>query len=85
MNNDERNPQNYRVFKDYPIKEDNALTQVPVLEIWPNFRAEGWKEYYAFYYDLEFLGSSNPLDRTFQVNLPGAKEPHIFQDGKGSY
>ncbi len=85
MNNDERNPQNYRVFKDYPIKEDNALTQVPVLEIWPNFRAQGWKEYYAFYYDLEFLGSSNPLDRTFQVNLPGAKEPHIFQDGKGSY
>ncbi|MEG3436430.1 hypothetical protein V0288_04800 [Pannus brasiliensis CCIBt3594] len=85
IKNDERNPENFRIFKDYPIKEENALTQVPVLEIWPNFRTESWKEYYAFYYDLDVLASANPADKTFQISLPEAKEPHIFQEGKGSY
>ncbi len=85
MKNDEKNPQNYRISKDYPIKEENALTVVPVLQIWPNFRAEGWQEYYAFYYDQEVFTSSKPDDKTFQVSLPEAKEPYIFQDGKGSY
>ncbi|PSB04279.1 hypothetical protein [Merismopedia glauca] len=71
--------QNYRIFKDYQIKEENALPEVPVLEIWPHFRAEGWRSYYAFYYDAEFG------DETFQVNLPSAREPHLFKDGRGSY
>ncbi|MDJ0729423.1 MAG: hypothetical protein QNJ33_05450 [Crocosphaera sp.] len=85
MKNEERNPQNYRISKDYPLKEENGLTQVPVLEVWPNFQAVGWKEYYAFYYDMNFLASTNPNDQTFQVTLPGAKEPHKFQEGQGSY
>lgn len=85
MKNEEKNPQNYRISKDYVIKQENALTQVPVLQIWPNFRAEGWKEYYAFYYDQEVFTSSQPEDKTFQVELPEAKEPHKFQDGKGLY
>ncbi|MGK7874382.1 MAG: hypothetical protein AB4426_14035 [Xenococcaceae cyanobacterium] len=72
-------PQNYHIFKDYPLKEYNALTEVPVLEVWPHFQAEGWKEYYAFYYDAEYG------DQTFQVSFPEAKDPHIFQDGRGSY
>ncbi|MDJ0662347.1 MAG: hypothetical protein QNJ42_23100 [Crocosphaera sp.] len=85
MNNDENNPQNYRIYKDYPLKEENGLTQIPVLEVWPNFQSTQWKEYYAFYYDMNFLASPNPNDRTFQVMLPGAKEPHKFKDGQGSY
>ncbi|MBD2199429.1 hypothetical protein H6G08_27725 [Calothrix anomala FACHB-343] len=70
---------NYRIFKDYLLKKDNALADVPVLEIWPNFRAEGWKSYYVFYYD-----GKNEND-TFQVHIPEAKLTHIFQDGRGSY
>jgi hypothetical protein len=79
LKNDDRQPQNYRIYKDYPIKEENALAEVPVLEVWPRFRAEGWKEYYAFYYDGEYG------EETFQISLPEAKEPHIFQEGRGSY
>ncbi|MDJ0581745.1 hypothetical protein [Crocosphaera sp.] len=85
MNNDERNPQNYCIYKDYKLKEENGLTEIPVLEVWPNLQAPGWKEYYAFYYDKDFLASNNPDDRTFQVTLPGAKEPHKFKEGQGSY
>ncbi|WP_373528724.1 hypothetical protein, partial [Nostoc sp.] len=77
--NDDNSPTNYRISKDYPLKEDNALAEVPVLEVWPNFRAEGWKSYYAFYYDGE------NENETFQVHLPEAKLPHSFKDGRGSY
>ncbi|MDZ8024842.1 MAG: hypothetical protein RMX65_031360 [Nostoc sp. DedQUE01] len=79
VKNNDKQPQNYRIYKDYPLKEENALREVPVLEVWPHFRVEGWKEYYAFYYDGEFG------EETFQVSLPDAQEPHIFQDGLGSY
>ncbi|GGA21580.1 hypothetical protein [Okeania sp. KiyG1] len=79
MKDDPRQPQNYKISKDYPIKEENALPEIPVLEIWPNFRAEGWRSYYAFYYDAEFG------DDTFQVYIPKAKEPHIFEDKGGTY
>ena len=76
---DGKPPTNYRIYKDYPIKEENALPEVPVLEVWPNFRTQGWQEYYVFYYDAEYG------DETFQVNLPEAKEPKIFQEGRGAY
>ncbi|VXD10298.1 conserved hypothetical protein [Planktothrix serta PCC 8927] len=79
LKNDDKQPQNYRIFKDYPIQEENALTEVPVLELWPNFRAENWKEYYAFYYDVE------NGEETFQVSFPEAQNPHLFQDRRGNY
>ena len=79
MKDDPRQPKNYRVSKDYPIKEENALPEVPVLEVWPNFQAEGWRSYYAFYYDAEHG------EGTFQVYLPEAKEHHPFVDGRGAY
>jgi hypothetical protein len=72
-------PTNFRLQKDYFIKEENALAEVPVLEVWPNFRSEGWKSYHAFYYDGEH-GKD-----TFQVFLPEAKQPYDFEDGRGSY
>ena len=73
-------PQNYRLYKDYPLKEENALADgVPILEVWPHFQAEGWQEYYGFYYDAG-LGED-----TFHVSFPQAKEPHVFQQGRGNY
>jgi hypothetical protein len=72
-------PQNYRIFKDYPIKEENAISEVPVLEIWPNFVAQGWHSYYGFYYDSEYG------EDTFGVNFPNSQDPHPFKDGRGSY
>ncbi|WGV28560.1 hypothetical protein [Halotia branconii] len=72
-------PHNSCFIKDYEIKEENALREVPVLEVWPNFRVEGWKEYYFFYCDSEFG------EETFQVSLPDIQEVHVFQYGLGSY
>ena len=72
--------QNYRVYRDYLLKEENALADgVPILEVWPNFQADGWQEYYGFYYDAG-LGED-----TFSVSFPQAKEPHVFQQGRGNY
>ena len=79
LKDDPRQPKNYQIYKNYPIKEENALPEVPILEIWPNFRAEGWHSYYAFYYDGEFG------EDTFQVYLPEAKERHPFVDGRGAF
>jgi hypothetical protein len=76
---DEAQPQNYRVFKDYLIKEENALPEVPVLEVWPHLKAKDWHEYYAFFYDGEYG------EQTFQVYFPNATRPHLFQEGRGAY
>jgi len=72
-------PKNYRIFKDYPIEETRALKEVPVLEVWPQFRAENWQEYYGFYYDAEYG------EDTFQVSFPNAQTPHIFKENRGTY
>jgi hypothetical protein len=72
-------PQNFFLSKDYPLLEENIIYEVPVLEVWPDFRAEGWKEYYGFYYDAEYG------EETFQVSFPSAKEVHSFKERKGSY
>jgi len=72
-------PQNFYLIKEYPLLEENLIYEVPVLEIWPDFRAEGWREYYGFYYDAEHE------EETFQVSFPNAKDPHVFKEGKGIY
>ncbi len=66
----------YRMAKTYPLKKENAIAEVPVLELWPNFRSETWKEYYAFYYD--------PNLETFQIQFAQAQETHSFK-GVGSF
>ncbi|MEY3331824.1 MAG: hypothetical protein RLZZ176_124 [Cyanobacteriota bacterium] len=74
-------PQNFFLTKDYPLLEENIIYEVPVLEVWPDFRAEGWKEYYGFYYDAEYG------EETFQVSFPTAtaNNIHTFKEGKGLY
>lgn len=71
--------ENYRIFKEYALKEENALPEVPILELWPNFKAQGWKEYYTFYYDGDWG------EETFQIAVPNAENPYNFKDGKGIY
>ncbi len=70
-------PKNYRIFKDYPLNEANALTDLPVIEVWPNFKAANWREYYAFYY------SSKLEDGAFQITWSGARDTYSFK-GVGS-
>ena len=65
----------YRMVKAYPLKKENAIAQIPVVELWPNFRSETWKEYYAFSYD--------PSLETFQIHFANAKINHSFK-GIGS-
>lgn len=67
------------LFKDYTIQAENLIPEVPVLEVWPNFQAEGWKEYYGFCYDAEYG------EETFQVCFPNVEEIKQFQEGRGSY
>ncbi|WP_254172907.1 tubulin-like doman-containing protein [Planktothrix pseudagardhii] len=67
----------YEITKNYPIKKDNILTAIPTLEIWPNFQAEGWSEYYGFYAD------TSPQGKTFRVKFPhppNAKDIRTIQD-----
>lgn len=57
------------------------MLEVPVLEVWPNFKADNWQEYYALYY------YEDDINKTFQVRLPKTKETRNFEDanGTGSY
>ena len=73
-------PETYRLVKTYPLKQENALATVPVLELWPNFRSPDWKAYYALFFDL----AAGNL--TFRVSFPGNPETETFTDEQeGSY
>lgn len=74
--------QSLRLQKDYILKEENAIKYMPVLTVWPNFRANNWKTYYTFYYDGDYG------DETFKVYFPNpTQQPRSFKapDGTGSY
>lgn len=72
-------PKDYTYSKIYELKQENAIAAVPVLELWPNFQAKGWKEYYTFYYDRD------QGERTFQVKFSGEVKSQNFKEGKGYY
>ncbi|MEA5579452.1 hypothetical protein [Anabaena sp. UHCC 0451] len=67
------------LFKDYTLQAENLIPEVPVLEVWPNFQAEGWTEYYGFYYDAEYG------EDTFQVCFPNIEEIHQFKEDQGAF
>jgi hypothetical protein len=69
-------PMIYRIAKTYPLKTENGVADVPVLEVWPNFRSETWQDYYAFYYD--------PNLESFQVQFANVEENYSFK-GVGSF
>jgi hypothetical protein len=66
----------YQLVREYILKEQNATEDVPVLEIWPNIKIEGWQHYYAFYFDA---------NDTFKVSFNDAQEPHTYNDRNGDY
>jgi hypothetical protein len=66
----------YRVAKAYPLKTENGIEEIPVLELWPNFRSDTWQEYYGFYYD--------PNLETFRVNFANPQENYTFK-GVGQF
>lgn len=73
------NEEFYRIQRDYALKSQHLLSRIdlPVVEIWPNFKREGWQRYFAFYH------ASSP-DSTFQISVPQAKDVHQFK-GVGQF
>lgn len=57
---------NLRVSHIYTLKSEHALTGVPMLEVWPNFKAPGWQEYYGYYCDAGY----GQEKKTFHVKFP---------------
>ncbi|ELS00615.1 hypothetical protein Xen7305DRAFT_00003160 [Xenococcus sp. PCC 7305] len=77
---EDKKSENYRLSKDYDLKVENSLgDQLPVLQVWPNFQKEDWREYYTFYYDGELQ------DQTFKITYPQARKHHGFKEGFGSF
>ncbi|MBR3624193.1 MAG: hypothetical protein IKN43_12695, partial [Selenomonadaceae bacterium] len=47
-------PTDFKFTKSYPKKDLVYMqTRIPVIEIWPNFKREGWKKYYLYYENIE--------------------------------
>jgi hypothetical protein len=72
----DNNIKEYAISRDYILIEDNAIEDVPVLEIWPNIKIKGWRHYYAFYLDC---------NDTFKVSFVDAQEPHSYSDRNGDH
>lgn len=68
---------NYRLTRTYKLKEENSISAIPVLEIWPRLTVSRWKAYYAFFFDL---GAAN---QTFYARFPGNAETETFDDDQG--
>jgi hypothetical protein len=69
--------QTYRAAKVYAIEADNsvplhAFSALPVLLIWPYFKAQGWQEYYLLYSD------GGQGSKTFNIELPSSADSHEF-------
>ena len=65
-------PSDYRFSREYPKEELIYIdTNVPVVEIWPDFRREGWNQYYLYYENSEAQNkSSDALGRNFYYVEP---------------
>lgn len=61
---------NYEVKKEYKISEGQVIkiSNLPILEVWPNFSTPSWKAYYS-YYDL--VGQENSFYAKPIITNPG--------------
>jgi hypothetical protein len=75
-NDSKKAPVPYSISHTYTLHKDNSISGLPVLEVWPHFRSESWKDYFGFYYDAE-------LENTFQVRFSGTQEEHEHKDSRG--
>ena len=67
------NKMDYQVEKSYPMQEVIYLvTNVPVIEIWPNFKRVGWKKYYLYYENSEAQNQSDGVGHDFLYVYPWA-------------
>jgi hypothetical protein len=58
-------PIQYQVYKDFPLKAKNEITQdVPTLALWPNVPPGKWNEYFVF---IELTES---LELAFSIEIP---------------
>jgi hypothetical protein len=76
--------EDYQVKKEYSLKKQNAVTKIPILEVWPNFQAKGWNEYYGFYGDR--VRPSEENGKTFHVKFSqSTPETQDIKDGASLY
>ncbi|XZF62201.1 MAG: hypothetical protein ACSI46_25000 [Gloeotrichia echinulata DVL01] len=78
------NLQPYPILQEYEIKDNHILKALPILEIWPNFKVEGWNEYYAFYGDRHW-NKPNPKSETFRVKFPKLVDKYDDTDAESFY
>jgi hypothetical protein len=64
----------FTIHREYPIEVNNAITEKPFLEIWPNFKAPNWKAYYALYFDDRTEATKQ--NKIFRAVFPEAAEIH---------
>ncbi len=69
-------PEEYQLLREYTLNEQNAIEDVPVLELWPNLRIPNWQDYYAFYFDA---------NDTFKISFVDSQDPHTYNDRNGDY
>lgn len=63
----------YQVEKSYPMQEVIYLiNNVPVIEIWPNFKRPGWQRYYLYYENSEAQNRTQDVGRDFFYVYPWA-------------
>ena len=70
--------------KLYKREDIHTLDNVPILEIWPNFKATGWKTYYSCYStdDITSTFTARPFGDTTadsDVALGGRRQRHYWQ------
>ena len=71
----------YVAEKSYPMQGVTYLTyNVPVIEIWPNFKRPGWKKYYLYYENTEAQNKTEDAGNGFLYVYPWAYENDIAGD-----
>lgn len=78
---EQNNPEGRTVelSKLYRREDVQTLDNVPILEVWPDFKAEGWKAYYTCY-------STDDISATFGARPfapDGAAESEVAMGGRG--
>lgn len=77
---DEKNAE-YTAEKFYPMQEVIYLTlEVPVIEIWPNFKRPGWEKYYLYYENSEAQNNTQEAGYDFFYVYPWAYGKEIAGD-----
>jgi hypothetical protein len=77
-------PLNYQVYKDFPLKAENEITQAfPTLALWPNVPPSNWREYFVFIEASEGFGGlafsiEQPTDKATQETRQSGQEKYRY-------